>query len=136
MTIFYSFLKAWWKEIFIVLVVLGAVAYVRDLQLTVERQAVTIAQMDIIKNTLIQSNETLTATIKQNSQALAELSEGADFTKEEFAKLNGRVASQTQEIADRLKGILNKPVPVTCEDTIDYMIDAAPTYGLHGKVSK
>lgn len=136
MSIVYSFLKAWWKEIFIVLVILGAVGYVRNLQLTVERQAVTIAQMDIVKNTLIQSNETLTATIKQNSRALAELSEGAAFTKEEFAKLNGRVAGQTQEIADRLKGILNKPAPVTCEDTIDYMIDAVPTYGIRGRANK
>jgi len=54
------FLKKWWKEILIVLVVIGAAWYVQNLRSTVKKQATTITQMEIVNKTLTESNKTLT----------------------------------------------------------------------------
>lgn len=136
MGVFSAFVKMWWKEIFIAAVVVGAVIYVHNLRVTVEKQATTIAQMELVKSTLVQSNKTLTDAVQRNSKALAELGAGAAHTKEEFVKLNAHVVSQTRVITDRLGHILNQPVPATCDDTITYMKEAVPTYGMSGKAAK
>lgn len=123
-----KFLAKWWKEILIVLVIIAGIWYVRNLQTTVKDQATTITQMEIVNKTLEESNKTLTATVTANNKTIAEMGKGAAQTKEEFAKLNGQVEAQTRVLTNRLRDILNRPVPETCNDTITYMLDAAPTY--------
>lgn len=130
------FLKKWWKEILIVLVVVAGIWYVRNLQNTVEEQKVTITQMKMANDTLKESNRVLTNTVTANNKTIEELSKGADKTKQEFDKLNSKVAQQTTELTRRLKDILNRPAPVTCEDTIDYLLEAVPTYKSLGEITK
>lgn len=122
------FLKRWWKEILIVLVIAGAVFYVWNLRSTVKEQAVTITQLEMANKTLKDSNKTLTNTVTANNKTIAELSKGAAQTKEDFMKLNAQVEAQTAILTKRLKSILNQPAPVTCDETIQYLIDAVPTY--------
>ena len=122
------FLKKWWKEILIALVIIGAIWYVRNLQNTVEEQKVTITQMELANATLKESNRTLTNTVTANNKTIAELGKGADQTKREFDKLNIQVEHQTSVLTKRLKDIMSRKAPVTCDDTITYMLEAAPTY--------
>jgi predicted nuclease with TOPRIM domain len=122
------FFKKWWKEILLVLVVLGAIWYVQNLRSTVKDQAKTITQMEITNKTLTESNKTLTSTVTANNKTIAEIGKGAAQTKEAFDKLNGNVAAQSHALDRRLKDLLNRPAPVTCNDTITYMIDAVPSY--------
>lgn len=123
-----KFLAKWWKEIFIALVLIGAVFYVRHLQSTVEDQRNTIAQMQSANQILKDSNKKLTDTVTANNKTIDELHKGADQTKAAFEKLNAQVEHQTQVLSKRLQDVLSRPVPVTCDDTIKYMIDAVPTY--------
>lgn len=123
-----KFLARWWKEILIVLVIVAGIWYVRNLQTTVKDQATTITQMTIVNKTLEDSNKTLTNTVAANNKTIAEMGKGAAQTKEDFARLNGQVEAQTRVLTNRLRDILNRPAPVTCNDTIDYMLEAAPTY--------
>lgn len=123
-----KFLAKWWKEIFIVLAIIGAVLYVRNLQSTVEEQRTTIAQMQAANQILKDSNKTLTATVIANNKTIDELHKGADQTKAAFDKLHASVEHQTQILNKRLHDIMSRPAPVTCDDTIKYMIDAVPSY--------
>lgn len=122
------FLQKWWKEILIVVVIIAGVWYVRNLQNTVENQRTTIAQMTTANQVLIDSNEVLTNTVTANNKTIEELSKGADETKREFERLNIQVEHQTTILTKRLKDIMSQKTPVTCEDTIQYMIEAVPTF--------
>lgn len=122
------FFTKFWKEIIIALVVIGAIWYVNNLQSTVKSQAETIIGQKIANDVLVQSNKVLTDTVTANNTTIAELGKSATDTKEKFGKLNLQIDSQSRELAKRLKVILNKPAPVTCSDTIDYLIEATPTY--------
>lgn len=122
------FLKRWWKELLIVLVIAGAVFYVWNLRSIVKEQAAVIATLEVHNKILVDSNKTLTNTVTANNQTIAELSRGAEQTKEDFAKLNARVEAQTSILTKRLKSILEQQPPATCEDTIQYLIDAVPTF--------
>lgn len=123
-----EFVLKWWKELVIALVVVGAIWYVNNLQHTVETQRNTIAQLNVNNKLLQDSNKTLTDTVTANNKTIADLSKSAEATKRAFDKLSGQVDDQTAVLTKRLKDIMSRPVPVTCDDTISYMIDAAPTY--------
>lgn len=123
-----KFLVSWWKEILIVLVIIGAMWYVRNLQNTVEEQRNKIAEMTTANQVLKDSNKVLTNTVTANNKTVAELSKGADETKREFDKLNIQVEHQTSVLTKRLKDIMSRKTPVTCDDTITYMLEAVPTY--------
>lgn len=123
-----KFLLRWWKEILIALVIVGAVWYVRNLQNTVEEQRTEITNLTTANKVLKDSNEVLTKTVTANNRTIEELSKGADQTKREFDKLTIQVEQQTRVLTKRLKDIMSRPLPETCEDTIKYMIDAVPTY--------
>jgi hypothetical protein len=122
------FLKKWWKEILLALVVIGAIWYVRNLQNTVEEQRTTISQMNLVNQTLTASNKTLTSTVTANNKTIEELSKGADQTRREFEKLSIQVEHQSTVLSKRLKDLLGRPVPVTCDDTIKYLIEVAPSF--------
>lgn len=123
------FLKKWWKEIALALVVVAGIWYVVHLQNTVETQKTTITQLTIANKTLTDSNTALKNTVVANNKTIAELGQSAAQTKEEFAKLSGRVDQQTHQLLAKLQNVMKTPVPTTCNDTIKYMIDAAPSYG-------
>ena len=123
-----KFLAKWWKEIIIVIVIIGAIWYVRNLQNTVGEQRDKINGLTTANQVLTDSNKTLTNTVTANNKTIAELSKGADETKREFDKLNVQVEHQTVVLTKRLKDIMSRKAPVTCDDTITYMLEAVPTY--------
>lgn len=121
-------LMKWWKEILIALVIIGAILYVRNLQNTVEEQRTKITNLTTANQVLTDSNKVLTNTVTANNKTIEEMSKGADQTKKEFAKLNVQVAQQTSVLTKRLKDIMSRKAPETCEDTIKYMLEVVPTY--------
>ncbi len=123
-----KFLMSWWKEILIALVIIAGVLYVRNLQNTVEEQRTEITNLATANQVLTDSNKVLTNTVTANNKTIDELSKGADKTKREFDKLNIQVEHQTTVLTKRLKDIMSRKAPVTCDDTITYMLEAVPTY--------
>lgn len=123
-----KFLTSWWKEILIVLVIIAGVLYVRNLQNTVDEQHTEITNLTTANKVLTDSNKVLTNTVTANNKTIDELSKGADETKREFDKLNIQVEHQTTVLTKRLRDIMSRKTPVTCDDTITYMLEAVPTY--------
>lgn len=123
-----KFFLSWWKEILIALVIIGAIWYVKNLQDTVKDQQVTIGSLTIANQVLTDSNKVLTKTVTANNETIAELGKGAENTKREFQKLNADVEHKSRVLNGRLKAIMANKAPVTCEATINYMLEAAPSY--------
>lgn len=117
---------AWWREIAIVLTVITALGYVRHLQLKCEWQQETIVQLKEANGVLTEGNKTLTATVQANNKTIGMLGDESQRTKDDFNKLAGVVQQQTRDLTQHLKDILMKPVPASCDDTIEYMINNVP----------
>lgn len=123
-----KFLAKWWKEIFIAVVIAGGMFYVYHLNQTVDSQRDTIARLSVDKKLLADDNSQLRRVIVANSETIAEMSKATTKTKADFEALAAHVSSQTQILTTRLRELKNQPIPVTCDDTINYMIKAAPSY--------
>lgn len=123
-----KFLIRWWKELLIALVIVGAAWYVWELHNTVGEQRVTINEITNANQVLKDSNKVLTDTVTANNAVIADMSKGAVETKREFDKLHIQVEHQTSILTKRLKDIMSRKVPITCDDTITYMLEAVPTY--------
>lgn len=122
------FLKAWWKEILIALIIAAAALYVHNLNSTIADQTKTISDLKL-ENTIVKDNNAkLEAAISANNAAITKLADGAESTKSAFEKLNTNVKGQLNGLDGRLKTILASKKPVTCEETIQYLIDGAKEY--------
>jgi cell division protein FtsB len=127
-TLIFSLLQRFWLPILISVVVGCGVWYVNNLRNTVESQKKDIATLEVQKAALQASNDQLVASIQVSNAALDEIRKLAPNTKQEFAKLQASVSSQSDVLAIRIKQILAEKKPQTCEETIQYLINAQKEY--------
>lgn len=125
MSIALMFLKRFWKELIIVLVIAAAVLYMRGLYSTIDKQKETIAQLTTANQILKDNNDKLEKTIAANNEAISKMAAGAKETNKAFSTLNTTVKAQTSSLEERLRRILQDKKPQTCEDTIQYLLEAA-----------
>lgn len=118
-------LLKFWKEI-LALIIAGACAfYIWDLNHTISEDALKIGNLTT-ENTVLKSNEEkLQNAVTSNNTAIAKLSDGADETKKSFATLGTTVKSSSANLETRLKGILADKPPLTCQDSLQLLLDAA-----------
>lgn len=126
--LFLPFLRKWWKEIFIILVIAGGWFYYKHLVNTIDDQRTQIAQLETAKQILEDNNKKLIGAIDANNAAINKLAESTDATKKNFAALGSTVKTQNTNLEARLRAILAEKKPLTCDDTIQYLIDAVKDY--------
>lgn len=122
------FLRTWWKLIIIVMIIAAGVMWYKHLTNTIEDQREQIASLTTENTVIKENNAKLEASIQANNTAISKLAEGAADTKRNFAALGSTVRSQSDSLEQRLRGILVERKPQTCEETIQYLIDAAKEY--------
>lgn len=127
-TVALELLKVWWKPVAIIALLLAFVGYIYHLNHTIDKQLLTIATLQQENDTIKQNNAVLEASVNANNQAIGKLAAGADLTQKAFATLSSNVKAQLTGLDSQLKRIANEQKPVTCEDTIRYLIDAVPEY--------
>jgi predicted transcriptional regulator len=127
-TLIFSFIQKFWLPILVTIVVGYGVWYVNNLRNTVESQKRDIAELQVQKAALQASNDQLAASIQVSNAAINEIRKLAPNTKQEFAKLQATVSSQSDALAARIKQILADKKPQTCEETIHYLINAQGEY--------
>jgi hypothetical protein len=122
------FLQMWWKELVVAAVVAGGIWYVHHLQTTVEDQAKTIAVQEAQATVLKANQELLQTAIDATNKSFERIDKVDKLNKDQFAKLQTTVSASSDALAKRLTGILAGKKPVTCEETIQYLIDASKGY--------
>lgn len=117
-------LQNYWKPILIGCLALGAYLYVNNLKDTIADQQKEIGVLTVQRNELQASNDKLTASIAVTNKAIEEIRTLAPSTKKEFDTLSAKVSRQSDEIAAKIRRILEEKKPLTCEETIEYLIRA------------
>jgi seryl-tRNA synthetase len=120
----WPFIKSNWKIFAVIALVGGAYLYVQNLKHTISEHEKTIATLTVQRDALQDSNNKLAASIAVSNKAIDEIRTLAPNTKKEFDKLNAKVSSQSEDIAAKVRRILEEKKPLTCEETIDYLIRA------------
>lgn len=128
MTLILMFLKSWWKEIAVALIVAAGIFYVENLRSTVADDKVTIGNLTTENKIMKDNNDKLQGALTAQNASLEKIAQGADDTKAKFTALNSSVKSSSANLATTLKGILADKKPQTCQDTITYLLDAVKGY--------
>lgn len=102
--------------------------YLNGLYSTIDAQAKQVTELTAANKVLTDNNEKLTVALNASNQSIKALADGADQTKKAFNGLSTTVKTQTATLDSRLKSILTEKKPVTCEDTILYLLRAAKEY--------
>lgn len=117
-----------WKVIAWAGVAIALVIYVSALRIEIATKDSDIASLKADVATLRQNNATLDAALGTQNAAIGKISELSAQTKKGFEALGINVNNQTTTLNTRLAEILKDKKPITCEDTIKYLIDASKGY--------
>lgn len=123
-----AFLKGNWKIVAIGLVILGAFLYVQNLRSSNEKLSTQVTQLKQDKKTLEENQQKLETTISAQNQSISKLSEAASSTQKNFDKLAALVNSSSADLSKRLSQVKQETKPKTCDDTIQYLINATKEY--------
>lgn len=128
MSLVLLFLKSWWKEIAVALLVASAFFYVYHLKSTISDQALQINNLSIENQIVKQNNTKLEASINATNEAIGKLAEGSVKTQKAFNSLNVNVKSQVVGLDAKLAQVLADKKPADCAATIKYLVDAVKDY--------
>lgn len=117
-----------WKVIGVAILLVCAVVYVTSLRLEIAHQETTIATLEADNTTLKQNNAVLSTALTTQNNAIDEISKLSSQTKKSFEALGVNVSNQTVALDIKLAAILKDKKPITCEETIKYLIDASKEY--------
>lgn len=123
-----AFLRAWWKELFIVAVIAAGVFYVYNLHNTIDKQQEELRIAEINIQTLTANNTRLEAAVKDANAIVERFDKFAADTRTNFTDLNKNVAGSNLALSRQLQNILRERKPQTCEEAIMYLIDAQKEY--------
>lgn len=128
MQIIIVLLQKYWKQLLVVALIAIPVLYVMNLKDTIRDQEQQITKLKD-ENTILQTNvSTLQQAVATSNKAVDKLSDAASVTKRNFATLNSSISYQTDQLAAKLQDIMQSGRPITCGDTIQYLIDANKGY--------
>lgn len=101
---------------------------IAEQQLIITKQQATIAQDLIDINILKQNTATLESAIKDANAMIAKFDKFSADTNATFNKINQNVTIQQTKLSKQLQDILHEKTPLTCEESIKYLIDAVKGY--------
>ena len=119
-----SFLSDNWKAIVIGLLVAGAIFYVQALRVDIAHKETEIVGLKHDVEVLTTNNATLTTALDTQNGAIGKISDLATATQKGFQQLGVNINQQSVALDARLQSILKDKKPITCDDTIKYLIEA------------
>lgn len=129
------FFREYWREAIVVVLITGALAFVLRQHLTIKDQAQAIKEKEeqlAIAHTNIQNlmNNTtkLENALKDANKMVERFDRFSSETKFKFNQLNQNVSSNNQSLTNQIQDILREKKPQTCEEAIQYLIDANREY--------
>lgn len=128
MVLVWAFIRSYWKQILVALIIASVVGYWFNLVHTIDNQKAQIIQLQSSIDTLKDNNTKLVGTIDANNNAVEKIADASTATLQAFSTLNSTVSKQSNSLAATLAAIKNEKKPQTCDDTIKYLIDAAHGY--------
>lgn len=128
MVLVWAFLRSYWKEILVALIVAAIAGYWFHLEHTIDSQATQIIQLQTSVDTLKDNNVKLVGVIDANNQAVNKIAEASTATLTAFGTLNSTVSKQSGTLNAALAAVRAEKKPQTCDDTIKYLVDAAKGY--------
>lgn len=131
-SLIFSFLKSYWREVLIgllVLLIVGAIGFVHH-EITSQRekiQSLTEANQKLTADnkTLTDNNQKLQTSITTLNSSIDALSAQSNKTQQDFSKLSTNVQQSSANLAAKLNKIATTKAPVSCDDSIKYLRDAA-----------
>ena len=123
-----GYVKDNWKLVSLVIIGLIIFAYVEMLRIDVLQKENQIIKLEHENATLKHNAESLEAALKTQNDTIGKIDALAKQTQQSFARLGVDVANQGTNLNTPLANILKDKRPVTCEDTIRYLIEAQKGY--------
>jgi predicted nucleic acid-binding Zn-ribbon protein len=121
-------LKEYWLHILVIVIMLGMLGFIGVLKIDNANQRTEIVKLEAENTTLSKNNELLSRALDVQNTAIGKLSDTANDAKKNFDKLNTTVVTQNAALDAKLNQMLKDKKPVTCQDTIKYLIDAKAQY--------
>lgn len=123
-----GYVKDNWKLVSLIIVGLIIFAYVEMLRIDILQKENQIIKLQADNATLQHNVDTLEGAIKSQNVAIDKIDALAKITQQSFSKLGVDVANQGASLNTTLVNILKEKKPVTCDDTIKYLIEARKGY--------
>lgn len=123
-----SFLKGNWKLILGAVVIIGALWYVEGLRIKVANQATEIVTLTDDNKVLTDNNTKLEDAIKVSNAALDKTDKAAKAAAADFAVIQHNILQQSAALKQQLAGILQQKDPLTCNDSIIFLISNVKGY--------
>lgn len=128
MTIALMLLKKYWYLVVAAVAVLVIYLYMQGLYNTIDDQTKKITELTTANQILKDNTAKLEKAITVNNLAIETMAKGAADTNRAFGTLSGSIKQQSTDLQKRLNDILKDKKPQTCEQTIEYLVDAVKGY--------
>lgn len=123
-----GYVKDNWKLVSLIVVGLIIALYVESLRIDILQKENQIIKLQADNATLQHNVNVLEGSLQFQNTAIDKIDALTKTTQQSFAKLGIDVANQGATLNSTLSNILKEKKPVTCEDTIKYLIEAQKGY--------
>lgn len=128
MTLVTAFVRLYWKQLTIIVVVCSIVIYVFWLRHQVAARDLTIASLTSTIAGCKLANEQFAALTKSTTESVDRLAKFTEEQQYKMSKLGDQLIQQQSAVNDKVVRLLNAPRPQTCEESIRYLIDGSQEY--------
>ena len=122
------FLQANWKPILLGILVISVLSYIGILKHEVSSKQQEIEHLQLDLQTTKDNNEKLMNSIAAVNDTLKTIDDSNKDIKKQFDGLNVAITKSAQDLKGKIDGIGKEVKPVTCQETIKYLIDAKSQY--------
>ena len=126
----FGFVLRYWKQCFII----GLVVAVLYQNFSPTRYLLWIDTIPYLRNQVTEletqndemqkANELLVVRIRKTNETILDWKKKSDVLQAKLNKLNDSIIEHQEEVAIDVAEILAEPAPVTCEESINYLLDA------------
>jgi len=117
-----GFIRKYWRDIVIALLVIASIMYVSGLKLTIKEQAKQLELDATNISVLTDNNSRLESGLQTQNMMISKFDQYARGTQTMFNDLSGTVAARNDELSKKLQTIAQAKKPQTCNDAIEYLI--------------
>lgn len=121
-------LKTYWKPILLVVIVGGSLMYIHHLRDVVSEQNITITRDNTQLQQAADANKVLRDQIDSLNVTITQWSDLSKKQQDQVNDLSSRLQTQHQNTQNQVNLILKDKKPATCDDAIEYLIQAGMGY--------
>lgn len=123
-----DFLIKHWKETIVILLLVVIGLYIFNLKVQIAQKNNQLIAAEASIATLKETNQRLEAVIKQANTMVERFDKFTADTRVNFSRLNGDISKNNKTLSHQLQSILDDKKPQTCEEALEYLIDANKGY--------